>query len=361
MNQLIGLIGQAKAVAKNMSLKKVGYTTAAVLFVVTAAVFALAPRANDPRLSAQGEVVCDNAPSVPTLNPFPTSFNAGQDPCHDFPSLLAVYNGQRTQQVSASDGQTFDVWSYVHNGTAEGNGYAQNINAVITVNDNAEPNHVIGTTVTSSNAGSITGAINITTASDEKLQIVPGSQHFEDWFGNYDSSAGSISLSSQNGEPTVVAHLNDLNGCFKYSKFIVFTVRVVKTAPTGQNTLTASAGGQIGSQCLRTGTVDWTNSSDVTDAEITVQDITDNTATQILARDINGHADTPWLTPNHTYLYIMYNTTNGQHTELARKQLLVPDLSCGGTPVDYNFTINKTEFCVGEGIHYTITSSPAMA
>lgn len=132
------------------------------------------------------------------------------------------------------------------------------------------------------------------------------------------------------------------------------------SAPTGNNTLTASVGGQIAGKCYFTGTADWTNSSDVTEAEITVQDVTASGAVAVLAKNTNGHAETPWLAPQHIYKYVMYNTSNGQRVKLAETSVTAPSLTCGGNNTDYNLTINKTSFCVNEVPTYTVTGDKAL-
>ncbi len=135
--------------------------------------------------------------------------------------------------------------------------------------------------------------------------------------------------------------------------------------PAGKNTITAQAGNQIGAQCLRDGTVSWTNASNVSIVEVTVQDITTSSPVNSITGPAgfpNSSSDTPWLTPGDTFRYILYDTTNGQHTELARYDLNVPTLNCVVTPpVSYTLTTNKTDYCVGDIPQYTITSSPALA
>ena len=107
--------------------------------------------------------------------------------------------------------------------------------------------------------------------------------------------------------------------------------------PSGN--ITATVGARITGQCLYTGNVNW-STTNVSSALVTVDDLDDSLPANNHSTATSGDNSTPWLTPSHRYLYILYNTTSGQ-TELDRATITVPPLNCSTpTPTgDINGTV----------------------
>ncbi len=137
------------------------------------------------------------------------------------------------------------------------------------------------------------------------------------------------------------------------------------TTPTPVNpthNLFASIDGQISGQCLRTGNVTW-NTTGYDSVLVTIDDLNDQSGAQTFATNTSGNEATPWITPGHTYQYILYNTTNGAKTVLDQKNVTAPALTCGETPVTpptvqaFNFSINPTTFCANTYPTFSITNA----
>jgi len=177
-----------------------------------------------------GSVECPVLSTHPTISHlYPVSTTSPRPECTDRPLIAAYVNGQYFSNISANAGDEIRILSYIHNGAADGNGAAKDVNVQISVNTAAGSSHQITAQATSANAGSVgPESMTITTDSGSTLEIVPGSAHIEDFYGS-PVSEGSV----QTGSNSVSAHFNELKACFAYSKFIVFKVKVVaKTVPT---------------------------------------------------------------------------------------------------------------------------------
>lgn len=129
----------------------------------------------------------------------------------------------------------------------------------------------------------------------------------------------------------------------------------VAVVPSGS--ISATSGGQIGAQCLRTGTVSW-NTQNVSDALVTVNDLDDADGAVDHSRMLSAQGnETPWLVPGHRYLYVLYNVSNGAQVELARYALNVNGLSCEQPVEPKSFTFSASSFCVGSQPSYSIVGT----
>lgn len=481
---------------------KFGILPAIGLIFVSAMFLGLAPR----EIHVAKSENCANAPTQATLNYFPYTYESVSGiGCTDFAPLV-IRNLSRGESyptslqdhadgVTASAGDELLVRMYIHNGAQQGLDpqvtTARNVRADITVDGNAEPEHVIGGTISSSNTNTVAGSMSVHTGANERLEVVPGSGQI------YDYQANAISSAPVGGTAFSVS-LGDMEACFEFSKFIVFKVRVVAETPpvstVGSGQISASLGGQVIGECLYTGHVNWSTTSvneamvTVSDPDlnsnsyygndkvfswstassqtvpwiepgrpyrftlwqvnpgsegqqmtfqggqsfnvkhldeawvtgggtlscgpetppsvnkthslnayftspingqclyngsvtwssegysavlVTVDDLDDSTGEIQHSQELYGNNQTPWLTPNHRYVYKLYDISNGYEyrVELAQKGFTVPNLECGGTPpppvnppaTPINFEISASRFCVGEAPQYIVTADKALA
>lgn len=286
---------------------KVGTGVAVAMFVGFMGVLAIAPTQADHTKAES----CSPVYTSPIFDPYPVTW--ANDPgvgCNDFAVISGgVHNVSPnwSDSFSANTGDTITLRVYIHNGAATGSGQVMN-NVAYNVNldGSTGSSHTISAQLTASNAAEKDGSLTINTPAGDSLQLVSG---------NLQQSIG------------------DMQPCFDFSQVFYITLQVVGPAqPTGNNSITATPGGQIGTQCLLTGSVQWTNSSDVQSVDVTVQDLTANSAVNSMTGTggtPNSSNTTPWLTPGDTYQYSLYNTTNGQFTLLQQTNEQVPALNCG--------------------------------
>ncbi len=123
---------------------------------------------------------------------------------------------------------------------------------------------------------------------------------------------------------------------------------------TGENNITISynnvclANGQTG------GTVSYDKKSNVSRIELTAKDITDGTFESTIATFGENHGDFPidWLTPGHTYRYVLYDYSSGfRGSVLTQKNDTAPTVNCGGNPStgNNNITISYNNVCLANG------------
>ncbi len=103
------------------------------------------------------------------------------------------------------------------------------------------------------------------------------------------------------------------------------------------------------------GTVTWTSPSNVISVDVVWQDITTHTVSKSLPNTSpNGSATVGPLTAGSVYYFIIYNTTNGAHTNAFEKTTSIYDpAACGVTPPP------ATLYCKASGSSYNISDSVA--
>ncbi|MCL5667249.1 MAG: hypothetical protein M1383_05780 [Patescibacteria group bacterium] len=299
----------------SLSLKVAGVFAIAFLVVL-----GLAPR-NIDHTKAES---CANAPSVPTFNPFPWTFGdtAGYD-CTDFAPLVIrnVTQGQSYPQdigqmsagVNAQADDELYVRIYIHNGARQDLGdetTAHNIQAAITVDGSVEPEHVIGVTVTGQDQNGqpmapLYGSMSVHTGATDRLEVIPGSGEI------FDYNANVIGSAPVGGEAFTV-DMGSQQACFEYARFIRFKVRVIGVQAQASGSISASADGRIGSECVWNGNVHY-DFQNFYIPVVTVQDITAGTAETTYTyndpQGPNGSTDRSvnWFAPPDTYQFKLYN------------------------------------------------------
>ena len=206
-------------------------------------------------LFAGGRASADtiNAPATPAFNIYSDLKYDGNEA--DFVKLRpstgnptdagehGVRNALYTDSLVAgcTVGEMFDVRTYVHNGANEdfnnngaGSAVAHNVNVSMTAPLNTENTRfTFGSTVTASNAATVTDTGKLNCSNKVKLEIVPGTVKVYSrtlgWTNaTIDAVNGTIKIGSR------VAGSGDVWGCFDERVMIVYTVKVVAipTPPT---------------------------------------------------------------------------------------------------------------------------------
>lgn len=149
-------------------------------------------------------------------------------------------NGQTTDPVTATGGDSVDVIVYYHNTVVDS--VAKNVRIKITMPDPsvARTTHVIKGQLSADNADTVsgtyvdgveTGKTDLTIKTDPsetKLSYVPGSVRWYPNRMNPNTSNGANLPGGQNGDNIIKdgITIGDLNGCFQYSGFVIFTVKL---------------------------------------------------------------------------------------------------------------------------------------
>jgi uncharacterized repeat protein (TIGR01451 family)/fimbrial isopeptide formation D2 family protein len=187
-------------------------------------------------------VVCDNAPTVPTMNPYPLMYASQQEYCKDYAPLDArlVNGGSYSQNaqdlangLNAQEGDEIYVLSYVHNGATNvglptSQTTARGVSITTNVPSSAGTTHVITTSFGGTNTNQKTGNFTIHTPAGMKLEVVPGSgqirNHTADQILRQGFTMGAGAY-----------QIGDLEACFDKSIFVRFTVKVVRVQQTITN------------------------------------------------------------------------------------------------------------------------------
>lgn len=162
------------------------------------------------------------------------------------PANNAAYTSTLADQA-CNDGDGFDVRTYIHNGAdpsynKDGSGSAVAHNVQVAMNaplGSTSNNFTFTSTVTASNASSVTDTGTLTCAGGKqvKLSIVPGSVHvYSKPYGWNALSDGAVNGTTKVGSPTVGS--GDQYGCWDNRITVVYEVKVTVIPPTPQVTAT---------------------------------------------------------------------------------------------------------------------------
>src|SRR3989344_9618567 len=176
---------------------------------------------------------CPNPPSVATFNPYPIDFSGTQN-CTDLPLIAGkLSNGTYPQNQSdfnrgvfAKAGDEISVRVYIHNGAATNLDPAQttakNVKLIVTVPDMVGEGRTLAATVIGGGAETINGTLRITTNTDERVVVVPGSAKIytrtDDLLGNGFFESTTVNTLT----------LGDMKACYEYLRVVIFKVRVEK-------------------------------------------------------------------------------------------------------------------------------------
>jgi hypothetical protein len=204
-------------------LTSITLKTGLVLAMVAAIALAVIPQVKDTAIGADAES-CEVVTTTPALNAFPVTTSFPRQACHDRPFLWAGLNGNYSYTHTAQVGDEIEIRSYVHNSAPDGGPAAYNVRVNFNVDTQQGTSHTVSANATSDNAGGKSGSVTINTPENARLEVVSGSGQILDYSGNPDGSGtGSVQL----GANGATAHFGSMLACFKYSKFIVFKVKVV--------------------------------------------------------------------------------------------------------------------------------------
>lgn len=183
---------------------------------------------------------CPNPPITAQFNPYPTEFS-GDVNCTDLPTLSGkVNNGaypqnqaERLAGVTAHAGDEVTVRVYVHNGAATNldpdQTTAFHTTVIVTVPNDVARGRTLAATIQANYDSSITlnDNMRITTNSDERVEIIPGSGTVVDHNGHVVQS-GLLNSTTQQ-----TINLGDMLACYDHLRVITYKVRVIKvTTPT---------------------------------------------------------------------------------------------------------------------------------
>lgn len=214
-----------------------------VMVGVVASVMGLAPTHGASNTLAQD---CANAPSTPTFNYWPVTYN---DPeitgvptpfCHDFPAIdAAVDTDNPVWSSSESDwnnglamtvGQQGAAGMYLHNGAANNlplaDTTAKNVHIITKTETTVGGSHKISVTYTADNAPTYTKSFTIHTPADAQLQVVPNTGFIYDYQGRVVLDHQNLDLGNSD------YRLGNLDACFEYSLFLTFKFKVVRSVNT---------------------------------------------------------------------------------------------------------------------------------
>ncbi len=215
------------------SIKTIGVTAVALAAVVGIGVFA-------PRLTGTAKAeTCTNAPSVPTFNIYPLTFDPNNRECKDFPLLrLRQVNGNYAHSaeearagIEAHAGDELFATLYVHNGAASNLDRnlttAKNVHIRSRVSNETGSTHEVEVEVVADNAQGVVQSYSVKTASNERLEIVPNSGE------QYDSESNLLQAGFAMGNNEVA--VGDQKSCFEFAYFYRFRFRVVSDTTQNKN------------------------------------------------------------------------------------------------------------------------------
>ena len=206
--------------------------------VLTAfAIFAsVLPTVRD-NVKADEVVNCPNPPQAPTWNPYNVYYGNGAAPvCDDFPIVQGkkvggLYPNSASEHAAgyyAQPGEEIQVTVFYHNGAPDQDQFVmQGARANIQTETSSGTSHKINVTLSANNAASKSGQWKINTPSGYKLEIVPnsGKKVIVDAYTGVQVLESGLNL----GNGTY--NIGSLRGCFEYSAFLTYLVRVI---PAGQ-------------------------------------------------------------------------------------------------------------------------------
>lgn len=219
-------------------LPAISFKVGLVVILILATIGFLAPRT----IGVIRAENCSNAPSVPTLNPYPLTFDASTVECKDYPLvMMKKVNGgsypsslQEMQAgITASAGEELFVTVYIHNGAAtnfpDSQTLAKNVLVMSIVPTSTGSTRTIQIRAGADNAEPIYQNYYVNTGPNDRLEVVANS-------GERFNNNGQIMESGfAMGNNTIV--VGDLKACFEYSRFYRFRVKVVGTTPPQQSQL----------------------------------------------------------------------------------------------------------------------------
>lgn len=142
------------------------------------------------------EVVCPNAPSVPTLNPFPINYG-GWKPCADAPAIDVSVAGDSfsaseddwKKERKAKTGDQIDVRLYINNGASfdedkPSESTAKNIMISTDLDSSTGTEHWISVSFKGLNTNTISTKVLVRTGTRDHLEVVPRSGLLYDSQGN---------------------------------------------------------------------------------------------------------------------------------------------------------------------------------
>jgi uncharacterized repeat protein (TIGR01451 family)/fimbrial isopeptide formation D2 family protein len=226
----------------NRRSSKLGLLGSLVAVVAVSLVLALLPKATAVNTQA---VTCDNAPTTPTLNYWPVTFEDEDTPkCHDFVAIdAAVYNPGSAPEFSQSEadwnnglelqpGQRGVALMYIHNGAANNLPHeqttAKNVKVTTTTDTSVGSTHKISVKYQGDNTNTVTESFTIKTPANAKLEVEANSGAV---YNNHGELTDRTGLNLGNS----TYNLGDLQACFEYSLFLSFRFKVVTENPPVEN------------------------------------------------------------------------------------------------------------------------------
>ena len=173
----------------------------------------------------------------PTLNIFPVGYSGAQNT--DYPLLDARDFSQNTSfsssqadhddGVTANPGDTLEFIVYYHNGAADDpDNTAHNVRISASLPSGESFNHTVSATISADNATSVYSSdanrggnvtVHISGTAAQSLQYIPGSTT---WY----KERSTVGESMPDGIVTGGVNIGDVRGCWNFSGFVRFRVRV---------------------------------------------------------------------------------------------------------------------------------------
>ncbi|MDO8495003.1 MAG: hypothetical protein Q7S32_00560, partial [bacterium] len=272
-------------------------------------------------------VSCGNPATTATLNPFPITYTG--EPCKDYPMVSArLVDGGYPQNASehnagifVNPGEEAYVSVYVHNGAAENldpnQTTAKNVWVFASVDGSIGSEHTVSASARGDNTNEIGGSFRIRTGANDRLVYVPGSAEL------LDAGGGVIASGFDAG----AYRIGDMLACFDHVVYVRFKVRAEGDGATSSGRVFRDGDiNRIPNACLFNSRVTWTTQN-VQEAKVLVRD-PETFEEKVFGIGTTGTGETPWLKPNLSYRFALWNTSNGQETKLDDFWLEVGDLYC---------------------------------
>ncbi len=233
-------MNKAISIIKSIVFGRLGVTS--LLVIAGLVVAGLAVRTANESASA---VTCDGAPTQPTLNLYPLTFQSPAEDCHDYPALdarLATETDHYSQSqadldngLDANEGDEIYVLSYIHNGATnvglpDSETTAHDVAISTNVPTSEGTTHTITTSFGGSNTNTVNGNFTIHTPAGMRLEVIPNSGQLRNHKGvvildsGFDmGNTSPYKIDKHDGAPA-----GDLRACFEHSVFVRFKVKVVR-------------------------------------------------------------------------------------------------------------------------------------